>query len=338
MVRTCPNRWSKAGKSRSSERDAARRPGPKWRLVTLATSEKGPLWKFTGPRRQRGPKKKLNTTKIREARRTLQDRLGSSGPARMKARETLKELDMEPEDTSSEDTDDSEPESDSSRARNGETSAQSSDSSTEEQDLAPFQGSTEGWNGQAKRRSEQTPKDANTGLEAVRDRMERIGMRCVAWEPPSRQFRQLRVYHCHIWGDRLLTYQEGSGWIEHTDWPMDQEYRPASPPGSNLGTWTSIKDPFHNWEDMATLREKAIATVAICVRKKKDLDLLPVPESLKKEVRCWHHRYYPEEHEGKVRFNTGECSSCCRSRCAACCCKFSRTRIQHLPSPPAAED
>ena len=92
MVYTRPNRWGEAEKSKCSRREAT---SPRWRLVTPATSDKSAVWKLNGPKRQRGPKKKLNTTKVREPRRVLQDRLGFSCPARMRAREVLEELNKE---------------------------------------------------------------------------------------------------------------------------------------------------------------------------------------------------------------------------------------------------
>ena len=276
-----------------------RRSKPKWSLVAPGTPNQTPMWKFTGPKRNRGPKKKLNTDKIRQARKILQNRWSTSGPQRMMARETLEKLNIEPPETSSEDSTDSELEN------------------------------VSGW----------AEKITTPSRDPEEEKGSREGQRWVAWEPPSQEFRGLEVTHWRLDGDRTLTYSEGQGWMEHTTRPAEGNYRPASPPGGGFYRWTSITSPAH-WHDdhdhVATLREAALATAAICVTKKKDLDHLPVPNRLRAEITCWHHRFYPEEHKGETRYNTGECAACCRTRCIACCCKFSKARVQALPSPPEA--
>ena len=272
---------------------------PRWRLVAPGTPNQAPVWKFTGPKKCRGPKKKLNATKIREARKILRDRWSTSGPERMRARETLENLNMEPPDTSSEDSTDSEPENDS---------------------------------GLAGRRP--TPPRNPGGKRGARK-----GQRRVAWNPPSHLFRGFEVTYCRLEGDRELSYREGQGWMEHTSWAAKKNYRPPTPPGGGFYQWTSITSPtlYHDDSDhVSTLRESALATAAICVAKKKDLDKLPVPNRLRAEIKCWHHRFYPEEYQEETRYNTGECAACCRTRCVACCCKFSKARVPDLPSPPDA--
>ena len=212
-----------------------RRSKPRWSLVAPGTPNQAPMWKFTGPKRNRGPKKKLNTDKIRQARKILQNRWSTSGPQRMMARETLEKLNIEPPETSSDDSTDSDLENVSSWAE----------------------------------------KRTTPSRDPEKEKGSREGQRWVAWEPPSQEFRGLEVTHWRLDGDRTLTYSEGQGWMEHTTRPAEGNYRPASPPGGGFYRWTSITSPAH-WHDdhdhVATLREAALATAAICVTKKKDLD------------------------------------------------------------------
>ena len=62
---------------------------------------------------------------------------------------------------------------------------------------------------------------------------------------------------------------------------------------------------------------KAAAVVGVLVDP-KGIDKLPVPDTLKRPVRCWNHYFYPGE--GLERDKKGSCPSCCGgANCEACC-------------------
>ena len=114
-------------------------------------------------------------------------------------------------------------------------------------------------------------------------------------------------------------------------------HRPKTPPGYVLIKARNENDPSHDGTRMDTLRKKALTVAALWTSDKVGLARMEMPASIKKDLTCWNHKYYPNKYETEVKYNTGECGGCCRNRCGGCCTKVRGGFIMDLPFPPVPE-